>query len=91
MGQVRITKLNGDVLHTFYEANPHYNTGDFFIGSSKIEDNWKKNMYIIKAVTHFLPDDNGDFLLNVHVEEYNPSKVYDEFEKLLGGIKRKHV
>ena len=40
--------------------------GDFFIDDSKITDDWKTKMYIVKAVTHF----TGDFVA-LHITKYN--------------------
>lgn len=88
MAQIKVAKYGGnEELFSFYKENPYYNVGDFLMGSSKVEDGWENNMYIIRAVTHFLPNDNGDFLMYLHVEEYNPSKVAGEFEKLAEKIK----
>ena len=42
------------------------NEGDFFVDDDHINDNWKNNMYIVRAVTHFRDD-----LVALHIEKYD--------------------
>lgn len=90
MARVKVIKLGEDrELFSFFKTNPHYNVGEFLMGSSDVESGWEHNMYIIRTITHFLPDNNGDFLLLLHVEEFNPVTVKKDFEEVMGKLTKK--
>lgn len=70
------------------DFTPSYDVGQFFINERDVE-NYKENMYIIRAVTHLRPDlTTGAGQVAIHIEKYNPEEVTKTFEKLLKKLEK---
>lgn len=68
-------------------TNVGYAVGDFYILDTEIKDNFRENMYLVKAVSHFLPAFvTEEPQVALHLEKYDPDAVsafFDEFKKKL--------
>lgn len=64
--------------------------GEFIILDEYLQENYKDNMYIVRAVSTFLPPEGStEGVKAVHVEKYNPDKVKDEWDEIKAFLSRK--